>query len=339
MLKLEGFYQHPGRAAREAARLSLNDGYLTITLESSQRIVPWQDVKVSDALGTIPLTLTFADGARFVPNDDAVFRQWWQQRHRPSLIHRIERKKRFIPVILLAALAGIAFYVLVIVPMLCSQLARHMPFTLQQRIGQQTLIMLQQGGFRQTALTPAQLQHTQALFEAVIPPEMRSDPLPIQLKIMHTPDGPNAFMLADGTLILSDQLVTLAKSDDALAAVMLHEIGHHYYRHSMNILVRSSLLSLSYLWFTGDASGIADIMLQSALVMHQLQFTRDMEREADHYAIKEMKAQQRSLSAMAEIFRQLDEAATKREADEMLPGWLSTHPDMPQRIKDIQAAG
>ncbi|MGL9734399.1 MAG: M48 family metalloprotease [Symbiopectobacterium sp.] len=34
-------------------------------------------------------------------------------------------------------------------------------------------------------------------------------------------------MLANGTLIVSDELVKLSHHDDGLVAVMLHEIGHH----------------------------------------------------------------------------------------------------------------
>lgn len=65
-------------------------------------------------------------------------------------------------------------------------------------------------------------------------------------------------MLTNGTLIVSDELVRMANSDDAIAAVMLHEIGHHKYRYPMRMLVRSSLVSLSYLWLSGDVSGIGD---------------------------------------------------------------------------------
>jgi len=167
---------------------------------------------------------------------------------------------------------------------------------------------------------------------------MKDDPTPLRLKIMHFAGGPNAFMLADGTLIVSDDLVRMAKSDDAIVAVMLHEMGHHQHRHVMRMLVRSSLVSLSYLWLTGDVSGIGDTLLQSAAFVDQLQFSRSMEREADEYAIVQMKAQGRSLAAMSEIYRQLEQSAEKESSGINLPEWMSTHPDMPARIKAIQAA-
>lgn len=336
MLQLNGYYQYPGRAAREAARLTLGERHLTLEQGGQQQIQLLSAVKVSAALGTIPLTLTFADGGRFVPQDDAAFRQWWQQRHRPGLVHRLEQHRRGVGLMLLATLAAIALYVWVILPAVSSVLARHIPSYVEHQVGQQTFTLLQNSGFSSGQLTPGQLKRIQGLFAATVPAEMKDDPTPLRLKVMHFSGGPNAFMLTDGTLIISDELVQMAKSDDALAAVMLHEIGHHAYRHPMRMLVRSSLVSLSYLWLTGDVSGIGDTLLQSAAFVNQLQFSRSMEREADEYALAQMKAQGRSLAAMVQIYQQLAQSGEKVSGGLSLPEWMSTHPDMPARIRAIQ---
>ncbi|MEI2682353.1 M48 family metallopeptidase [Erwinia aphidicola] len=335
-MQLNGYYQYPGRAAREAARLTLGERHLTLEQGGQQQIQLLSAVKVSAALGTIPLTLTFADGGRFVPQDDAAFRQWWQQRYRPGLVHRLEQHRRGVGLMLLATLAAIALYVWVILPAVSSVLACHIPSYVERQVGQQTFTLLQNSGFSSGQLTPGQLKRIQGLFAATVPAEMKDDPTPLRLKVMHFSGGPNAFMLTDGTLIISDELVQMAKSDDALAAVMLHEIGHHAYRHPMRMLVRSSLVSLSYLWLTGDVSGIGDTLLQSAAFVNQLQFSRSMEREADEYAVAQMKAQGRSLAAMVQIYQQLAQSGEKVSGGLSLPEWMSTHPDMPARIRAIQ---
>jgi len=69
-----------------------------------------------------------------------------------------------------------------------------------------------------------------------------------------------------------------------------------------------------------------------------MQYSRSMEREADGFAIAQMKAQGRSLAAMAEIYGQLEQSAKKQGGNSDLPEWMSTHPDMPARIKAVQAA-
>ena len=337
-MQLNGYYQYPGRAAREAARLTVNPRHLVLECHEQQQIHLLSSVTVSDALGAIPLTLTFADGGRFVPADDQAFRQWWQQRHRPGLVHRLERHRRGVVLALLATVAAIAVYIWVILPAVSTALAYHIPAWAEKQLGQRTLSFLRSTGFSDGKLTAEQQQHVQQLFTRIIPAEMRKEETPLQLRIMHFDGGPNAFMLADGTLVLSDDLVRLAKSDDAIAAVMLHEIGHHLYRHPMRMLVRSSLVSLSYLWLTGDVNGIGDTLLQSAAFVDQMQFSRSMELEADQYAITQMQAEGRSLAAMAEIYKQLQKAGKEASSGLEFPGWLSTHPDMPERINAIQKA-
>lgn len=338
MLQLDGFYQYPGRAARELARLTLNDRHLTLMQDGHQQVLLLKEVQVSDALGTIPLTLTFPDGGRFVPQSDAQFRQWWQQRHRPGLVHRLERYRRGVALTLLATLASIALWLWVILPAASDLLARNLPDVVARQVGQQTQTLLRHGGFSEVTLPPAERQRLQQLFSRAIPPELRDGTLPLQLKVMHFDGGANAFMLADGTLIVSDDLLKLAKSDDALVAVMLHEMGHHHHRHPLQMLVRSSLVTLGYMWLTGDVSGIGDTILQSAAFVDQMQFSRGMEREADEYAIAQMQAQGRSLAEMQAIYTRLQQEGDRQSHGLQLPEWISSHPDMPERIKAIQDA-
>lgn len=337
-MHLSGYYQQPGRAAREAARLTLHSHHFALHIGESEQQFQLQDIELSDALGSIPLTITFADGGRFVPADDALLRQWVAQHKRVSWIHRLERNRRGVLAVLLATLVLIVLYIWVLLPWVSRHLAMHIPDYVEQQLGQQTQQLLSVSGFSASKLPAAEAQRIQRLFTQVAPETLKRDSLPPQLKLMQFPGGPNALMLADGTLIISDSLVELAKHDDALAAIMLHEMGHHHWRHPMRMLVRSSLVTLSYMWMTGDVSGIGDTLLQSAAFVDQMQFSRDMEREADQWAIAQMQAQGRSLEEMARIYGLIAQEGDRQEGGLALPQWLSTHPDMPHRIEAIKAA-
>ena len=285
---LEGAYQLPGRAAREAARLLVNESGEGVTLQrqDEQRYIPLADITVSAALGNIPLTLTFSDGARFVPDDDAAFRRWFYQRRSPGWVHRPERHKRGVALALLMTLFTVVAYVYVVLPWASSEIAMRIPTSVEQTLGEHTQTFLSQSGFEPSALPAERQQALQQLFRQVMPAEMREERTPLSLKLMAVPGAPNAFMLPDGTLVLSDSPV--AKNDDAPAAVMLHEMGHHAHRHPMRMLVRSSLVALTLMWMTGDVSGIGDTLLQSASFVNEMQFSRGMEREADAFAIAQM---------------------------------------------------
>lgn len=337
---IEGFYQPPGRAAREAARLFLEDGQqLTLENPDSQTRFSLSEIDVSDALGTIPLFLTFSDGSRFVPADDAAFRRWLLQHRKPGWVYRMESHKRGVVLTLLATCLLIVFYVYGLLPWASNTIALRIPTTIEQNLGRHTMALLRASDFQNSALPEDRQKALQALFIQVTPPSLRNDRTPVSLKLMNIPDVANAFMLADGTLVLSDRLVALSPDDDALAAVMLHEMGHHAYRHPMRMLVRSSLVSLTLLWMTGDVSGIGDMLLQTASLANELQFSRGMERDADDWAIKEMKREGRSLEPMAQIYSLLSAESQKEKInDSSLPDWMSTHPAMPSRIEHIREA-
>ncbi|WP_058912637.1 M48 family metallopeptidase [Entomohabitans teleogrylli] len=334
----EGYYQPPGRAQRVAA--SLRPGTtLVLHTDDGERLFALEDITVSDALGTIPLFITFPDGGRFVPAEDASFRAWYFSQRRPGLVHRLERHKFGVIIALLISLFCGAFWYYGALPWLSQTIARSVPAAAEQRIGEYALWLLEKdSGFRASALPEERQRALGALFRQTLPAEMRQDPTPVKLRLMRIPQGANAFMLPDGTLVMSDQLVALAKSDDALAAVMLHEMGHHHHRHGMQMLVRSSLVTLLMMWAMGDVSGIGDTLLQSAAFLDQMQFSRDMEREADRFAVAGMRAQQRSLAAMIEVYQALEQSAAKEEAvsDESW-SWVSTHPAMSERLKMLRA--
>ncbi|UYA58683.1 Zn-dependent protease with chaperone function [Pectobacterium sp. F1-1] len=339
-MNIEGHYQYPGLAARVAASLHLmdNGSMMVLNTGSSSTTFALEQVTVSDALGSIPLTLTFPDGGRFVPADDPAFRAWYSARRRPGLVHRLERHKRGVILTLFASILMVINYVYVVLPWASAALALRIPTAIEQQLGQNTLKLLRHSDFAPSKLPIECQQAMQMLFQQVMPPDMREDKTPLRLEIMSAPIGPNAFMLADGTLILSDDLVRLAKNDNELAAVMLHEMGHHAYRHPMRMVVRSSLVSLTFMWMTGDVSGVGDTLLQSAAFINEMQFSRDMEREADAWAIAEMQQQGRSLQSMQAMYQAL--VANDRSHDEVesldLPDWLSTHPDMDERLKTIE---
>ncbi|ADW75466.1 peptidase M48 Ste24p [Rahnella aceris] len=336
---IEGFYQPPGRAARKAARLFLGgDPCLTLEAENLNPTFSLSEIEVSDALGTIPLFLTFPDGGRFVPADDGAFRHWLRQHRRPGWVYRMESHKRGVLLTLLATCLLIFFYIYGLLPWASNVIAQRIPTTVEQNLGRHTLTLLSASDFRDSALPADKQKALQQLFQQVIPPSLRTDRTPVRLKLMNIPDVANAFMLTDGTLILSDKLVALSPGDDALAGVMLHEMGHHAYRHPMRMLVRSSLVSLTLLWMTGDVSGIGDTLLQTASLANELQFSRGMEREADNWAIAEMKREGRSLEQMAEIYSRVSAESQKEKADGVLPDWLSTHPAMQSRIGHIRDA-
>ena len=85
------------------------------------------------------------------------------------------------------------------------------PTSVEQTLGEHADV-LSQSGFKPSALPAERQRALQQLFRQVMPAEMREERTPLSLKLMAVPGAPNAFMLPDGTLVLSDSLVALAKT-------------------------------------------------------------------------------------------------------------------------------
>ena len=147
--------------------------------------------------------------------------------------------------------------------------------------------------------------------------------------------GANAFALPDGTVVMTDQLVSLLKDNpDAILAVLLHEIGHVEGQHSVRLIAQSLGATLVIGIVFGNPEGVADLLLGSGSVLLQNAFSRDMEREADQFAIAKLTELGKSPQAFADAMSALlakhsDEADTSSS----LLKYLSTHPDTRERIE------
>ncbi len=219
-------------------------------------------------------------------------------------------------------------------------LAKRLPDSVHHQVGTQTLYLLDKGILSTSQLPEARQQELQQLFQQIMPAELQQDSVMPKLLLRHSGQPANAFMLADGSLILTDELVALATNDQQLAAVMLHEMGHHHQRHLMQTVVRSSLLTVTSAWLIGDASTLSDGLINTGMFAVNMRLSRTMEREADRYAIEEMRTQRRPLQEMLTIYQALEGSSGEDESvnSNGWASWLSTHPNMQERLDSIQAA-
>lgn len=151
--------------------------------------------------------------------------------------------------------------------------------------------------------------------------------------------GPNAFALPGGNIIVTDELLDLIPSDEAIIAILAHELGHLKRRHSLRLVVRQSIMALYVLAVTGDASNIAGLGAYAPQLIHELHYSREMEREADAFAHALLVMTGRSPASLGdalELIQRRIEANGNREsgADSI----LSTHPITRERIEAARNA-
>ena len=95
--------------------------------------------------------------------------------------------------------------------------------------------------------------------------------------------GANAFALPSGIIVMTDELVELAKKDDELVSVLAHEVGHVRGRHALRQMLQAAGVSALAVALLGDVSSISGVLSAAPALLHA-KHSRDFEREADAFA-------------------------------------------------------
>lgn len=150
----------------------------------------------------------------------------------------------------------------------------------------------------------------------------------------------NAFAAPGGHVYITTGLMKIA-TDDELAAVLAHEIGHVVARHSLvTIQQRQAVDSLAGLVGSltgivgkdaGDLGTLAAKLVASPLIMAH---DRDQERESDYLGVNTMAKAGYDPQGMITMFRKMQKIS-KTDSD-LLGSIFSDHPDVPERIANTE---
>ncbi len=156
----------------------------------------------------------------------------------------------------------------------------------------------------------------------------------------------NAFALPGGYVGVHLGLIAMTATPDELASVLAHELSHITQRHiarNVTSASRSSSLGLAAMLLgllvasragSADAAQAAIVGGQAAMVQAQLNFSRDMEREADRTGLALMADAGFAPAGMSAMFDKLD--ASSRLNDSGGFPYLRSHPLTIDRIAEAR---
>lgn len=151
-------------------------------------------------------------------------------------------------------------------------------------------------------------------------------------------DAVNACTYPGGYIIVNSGLLKASNTDDELAGVLGHEIGHVIHRDTLHGLAHNAGL-LTCLGLLGSPDWANADKLDGALSVAQhlesLQFGRSQESKADAVGIRLAIGAGYSGDGMVKFFQKLQ--ANPDSKDDKLTGLLSTHPLNEDRINAINA--
>ena len=183
--------------------------------------------------------------------------------------------------------------------------------------------------------------YVQSIGDSLAELSHRSD-LIYRFTVLDSPDV-NAFALPGGYIFINRGLMVYLSSEEELAAVLGHEIGHVTARHSVRQISQAQVLSIiSYAVAreAGSAAGDLTNIASGALVAG---YGRDMELQADSLGAEYMAKQGYSASGMIDTISVLKEhelystEVSKRRGSnqQTYHGIFASHPSNDSRLKEV----
>lgn len=332
-----------GQNARlHPVELKPGDDALMVMGSAIAKEYAYQEVTLAEPFADAPAVLYFADGARCEVGGagagqaladalgyrkSAVVR--WQERWPAALLALV--------LLVAAGLASMTWGL----PAAAEKIAAAIPPSLDQRLGETARQGLDAQLLEPSRLSERRVAQVEQVLRSIAPGGAR---LPIQLLVRSAPRlGANALALLDGTIMLTDAMILhiLGKADNfdeqqqaQLAGVLAHEIGHIEGRHSVRVMARSSLTAAASAALFGDFSAVAAGL---PAVLMNMRYSREMESEADGYAIALLKEKGISPAPLADLFESLEEVH-QSDPGRRLPRWMnasmtymSSHPASAER--------
>ncbi|MEH6458909.1 M48 family metalloprotease [Chitinimonas sp. JJ19] len=157
----------------------------------------------------------------------------------------------------------------------------------------------------------------------------------------------NAWAVPGGVIGINTGLMVLSQHESELAAVMAHEIAHvtqHHYARMVESQKGAGLMTLGTLALAilaasqsrgGDAPMAAIAASEGYQAQRYLDFSRDLEREADRVGMTTLKGAGFDMHAMPNFFDRMQKHY--RNVDNGAFAFLRTHPVTGERISDSQS--
>ena len=310
---------------------------LSIQLDGDGAIVcrdELRSARISDRIGRVPRRISLSNDSMFETADNEAIDRFLKA-NRADRTGWIADLEQFRP--RLAAFVAVVFLMSWLIyryalPALVEVAVLVTPPVVPEWLSSGTMASLDQTMLSPSKLPAAEQQRIRAGFEEIAGFSTRG-------KAGYTLNfrdggfiGPNAFALPDGTLVITDQLVEMAKGDtEMVLGVLAHEIGHVEKDHSLRQMYRVAGISGLIMLIAGDVGAGAEEVLTDGAALLALSYSRSAESEADRISVELMAKAGHDPAAIGRFFGLLEEKLGDRGGTSM----LSTHPGTPERRKQI----
>jgi len=141
----------------------------------------------------------------------------------------------------------------------------------------------------------------------------------------------NAVSLPGGNIVVFTGLLQKIESENELAFVLAHEIGHYVNRDHLRGIGRVLVFMMISAMLLGPDSNIGNLLVQS-LNITEMAFSRNQETSADEFAINVLNCKYGHVGGSTNFFNNLN----PEDSANPLEHYLSTHPESRERISHLK---
>ncbi len=322
-----GFYFDGRVARRHEVGILLDGERLKVVGTEVDAAFEARRVRVSPRIAHIPRWIYLPDGGTCVVDDKAFLDRLTHETTLEQTLHKWESRPVYAAISV--ALVALALWLLIDhgLPIVAQHVALRIPVGAESSLGEQALSGMDHYVLKPSTL-PARRQEVLRAEFARMTRMAESLPEP-RLEFRASPAlGANAFALPSGIIVVTDEMITLARDDREILAVLGHELGHVAHRHVMRQLLQSSATALLIAGLTGDIVSTTSIAAAAPTLLIQVKYSRDNERDADQYAFDLLQRLGIDARYFAAILQRIDAVAGSRGKGS---GFLSSHPATEER--------
>lgn len=146
----------------------------------------------------------------------------------------------------------------------------------------------------------------------------------------------NAFSIPGGFVYIFTGLLEKTDSDDEIACIIGHEIGHICARDGVHRLQKQLIYSIpATILFSKTRSEAIQKSVDTIFTLTMLKYSREEELRADTLGVTYAYRAGYNPEGMIKFFEKLKEL--KKQHPDVLPVFLKDHPDVDLRIKNVEA--
>jgi len=328
MITFEGEY-FDGKTSRPTS-VSIEVGETELFMHTPTRYSSFalKEIKIDPMVGSASSIVYLPHHQEIHSHDLEALRALEQQLKQKSpeyLAHYFESKLRYVfaTLVFTIALFGAGFFYGI--PTVAAYVARVVPENIKLMMDKESLALLDKMYLKETLLP---IERQTAITEQLNRFCATTHCAPFQLLFRSSPIlGANAFALAGQSMVVTDQLVEKAEHDAEIVAVLAHELGHINASHTLKMALQAMGSGVLIVMITGDVSTFSDLATGIPLLLIQQGYSREMEEEADAFALQGLLKAKISPHYFATILQRIDPDANASKTP------FASHPETRKRIQ------